>query len=98
MNFRPFAYALIALALLAGCDRRESDGQSTLPPAEGAASTEPVPTVDATQGETPAMPDPAMPAPEAMPSTMPQPDPTQPAPAPAEPQPVEPQDPAPTDQ
>jgi hypothetical protein len=49
--------ALLCIALfataLAGCDRRESDGQSTTPPASGAASqppdtTTPPPASDAT--------------------------------------------------
>lgn len=94
MHLRPFAYALIGLSLLAGCDRRQSDGQSTTPPAEGAASTEPEPTVDATQGEMPATP-PVEEAPSMSPPASPEPmSPTSPTEMqPTEPQPAEPQDP-----
>ena len=59
-------HALLALSLVlaaTACDRRETDGQSTLPPSEGAASTEPEPSIDGTQGESPATPADA-PAPE----------------------------------
>jgi hypothetical protein len=58
MKVTTFACALLAGLALQGCDRRQSDGHSTIPPEQGAATEAPA-EAPADQSVQPAEPPPA---------------------------------------
>lgn len=104
MKTLPLALAITAALAISACDRRETDGQSTTPPAQGAASEEASTTPSAVPADPaidPGAPAPATPPPASdafPPASAPPADPAAPDVMPPDPTPTTQNEPQPVTQ